>query len=121
VSNPIPCSDDFDFCPFCGVRPEIEPWHGGPKTKRMVACSNEDCDVSPQVTGDTDLLARDKWNRRAPAPEHAEEFASLRDQFAMAALQGILATAMPIGYRTAAEEAGEYADAMMKARKAVTP
>lgn len=135
MSNPIPCGDDFDVCPFCGVRPTIEPWHGGAKTKRMVACSNEDCDVQPQVTGETDLLARDKWNRRAPSP-HSEDFPDMRDQFAMAAMSGLCSLvddrtcsgtpeqikAQSAGYLlNDAKTAYAYADAMIKARATSTP
>lgn len=38
-------------CPFCGGDAEIMPWHGGPKTKRLIECDNETCDVHPSVTG----------------------------------------------------------------------
>jgi hypothetical protein len=55
-------------CPFCGLSPTILPWHGGPKTKRMVRCFNESCYVQPSVCGDTPLKAIKKWNCR-PKPE----------------------------------------------------
>jgi len=51
-------------CPFCGATPTIEPWHGGGPSKRMVMCGNEDCEVSPQVTGKTRKEAIAHWNRR---------------------------------------------------------
>jgi hypothetical protein len=53
-------------CPFCGEEPTIQAWHGGPKTKRMVRCDNEYCDVSPGVTGSTRNIAIAIWNKRAP-------------------------------------------------------
>jgi len=52
-------------CPFCGCRPEIVPWHGGPKSKRRVECNNQDCDVMPAVCGDNEKVAAKRWNRRA--------------------------------------------------------
>lgn len=118
MSNPIPCGDDFDVCPFCGVRPTIEPWHGGAKTKRMVACSNDDCDVQPQVTGETNLLARDKWNRRAPSV-HSEEFPDLRDQMAMAAMTRLIVDPARADQSRAECARLSYlmADAMMEARR----
>lgn len=52
---------------------------------------------------------------------HAEEFADLRDQFAIAALQGFLAGTSTIkqtlGEAYVAENAYSYADAMLAARK----
>lgn len=53
-------------CPFCGAQPELEPWHGGPPTKRLVWCGNEACAVAPMVTGDTKAEAIARWNQRAP-------------------------------------------------------
>ena len=54
-------------CPFCGATPKIMPWHGGQFSKRTIACENDDCDVSPCVTGATEGDALKRWNRRAPA------------------------------------------------------
>lgn len=60
-------------CPFCGGRPEIQPWHGGAPTKVMIACSNAEygdeyggCSTGPQVTGETPAEAAAAWNRRTP-------------------------------------------------------
>lgn len=66
-----------------------------------------------------------------PAPEHAEDFPSVRDQFAMAALTGLLAGLayahkkiggrikfqMAPGQADTARQSYGYADAMMAARK----
>jgi hypothetical protein len=57
-------SADAKPCPWCGTQPTIQPWHGGRPTKKMIACENEDCHVSPQVTGETRGAALDKWNTR---------------------------------------------------------
>jgi hypothetical protein len=51
-------------CPFCGAPAESEPWHGGKKTKTMISCGNEKCDVLPAVTGETPNEAALRWNRR---------------------------------------------------------
>lgn len=51
-------------CPFCGAQPTIQPWHGGGPRKRLVACANEECTVSPQVSGSTAGRALKAWNRR---------------------------------------------------------
>ena len=52
-------------CPFCGCQPEIEFWHGGSPSKRMVSCVNPGCGPAPQVTGETAQAALEAWNRRA--------------------------------------------------------
>lgn len=51
-------------CPFCGGTAEIEPWHGGPPTKRRIACAGDDCSVVPAVCGDTEEIAVSRWNVR---------------------------------------------------------
>ena len=51
-------------CPFCGEQPTIEPWHGGPPTKRMVHCENGRCDVNPMCSGDDLPKALASWNKR---------------------------------------------------------
>lgn len=57
-------------CPFCGTAPVMRKWHGGAPTKVMIHCLKDDCDVSPQVPGDTQVIAVDRWNTRAtPAPD----------------------------------------------------
>lgn len=54
-------------CPFCGVDPIIEPWHGGTKLRRMVSCVNDYCYVNPEVVGETTQQATNRWNERPPA------------------------------------------------------
>ena len=51
-------------CPFCGHEPRIIPWHGGPRTKRMVECSNEACHSGPYVIGNRRYIAVKRWNTR---------------------------------------------------------
>jgi len=53
------------LCPFCGFKPTVEPWHGGPKTKRMVHCEADICFVNPSVTGSNEAEAVGKWNERS--------------------------------------------------------
>lgn len=52
-------------CPFCGMQPGIQPWHGGGPEKHLVACEHDNCDVQPSVSGETAQEAMDRWNRRA--------------------------------------------------------
>ena len=33
-------------CPFCGLPPEVQPWHGGGARKTMVNCANPYCPAS---------------------------------------------------------------------------
>jgi hypothetical protein len=62
---------DLDFslprCPFCGSGAEVQFWHGGRPSKRMISCSGNlnECDVRPAVTGETLKEARERWGRRA--------------------------------------------------------
>lgn len=51
-------------CPFCGVDPIVEPWHGGGPRKRMVHCVNDYCYVNPAVTGSNSTVAAKRWNER---------------------------------------------------------
>lgn len=62
-------------CPFCGAPGEIQYWHGGRPTKRMISCSGQGdtlmrggrpitCQVSPSVTGETRNQALRRWNTR---------------------------------------------------------
>lgn len=61
--EPVICTEAKP-CPFCGMQPYIEFWHGGRPSKRMIQCRY--CDVGPQVTGETKAEALDRWNMRAP-------------------------------------------------------
>ena len=51
-------------CPFCGGQPIIEPWHGGTPSKKMIFCTNDLCNASPSVTGETAREAKHNWNTR---------------------------------------------------------
>ncbi len=62
----MPADAELKPCPFCGQKPDIEPWHGGSKTKVMISCVNELCKVMPCCTGNTEGAATVKWNHRAP-------------------------------------------------------
>lgn len=59
-------------CPFCGMNPLVEPWHGGPPTKTRISCPAEyddECGATASATGDTRAEAIAAWNRRAlPVP-----------------------------------------------------
>lgn len=63
-------------CPFCGAPADIQYWHGGKPTKRMISCSGQadtlmrgkrpiTCHVSPSVTGETRTEALRRWNQRS--------------------------------------------------------
>lgn len=54
-------------CPSCGVAPVITYWHGGSNSKTAIQCENEDCDMSPMVTGSNGDRAAARWNER-PLP-----------------------------------------------------
>jgi hypothetical protein len=52
-------------CPFCGMIPTAEPWHGGGPRKIFIHCEDDNCFVNPGVTGETPKQALSKWNCRA--------------------------------------------------------
>ena len=62
-------------CPFCGAPPVVEPWHGGPATKTMVSCDEQDCHAGMvYVVADTATAAIELWNvREAAALEQSSE------------------------------------------------
>lgn len=70
ASDPHPKDGELSIrdCPFCAAQPDCIPWHGGPPTKILIACTNETCEVQPQVSGPTLYTAISRWNRRAPTP-----------------------------------------------------
>jgi hypothetical protein len=49
-------------CPFCGSDPPLASRIAG---RFVVACESDDCDVGPQVAGDSPEDAWARWNRRA--------------------------------------------------------
>lgn len=52
-------------CPFCGIHPEIQRWHGGDSGHTlMIFCDQNDCPVNPQVTAGTRRTVRKRWNTR---------------------------------------------------------
>jgi hypothetical protein len=51
-------------CPFCGLFPFVQYWHGGSPKKRAVTCDNEECPASPMVTGKSEDEAVMRWNQR---------------------------------------------------------
>lgn len=56
--------EEAKSCPWCGTQPTIQPWHGGRPSKKMVCCESEECNVSPEVTGQTRREALAAWNKR---------------------------------------------------------
>lgn len=58
----------LDGCPWCWCEPSIRPWHGGKRTKKMISCDNEECAVSPRVSGETTKQAANNWNERGLKP-----------------------------------------------------
>ena len=57
-------------CPWCGEKPQIQPWHGGLPTKVLISCENDEgCAVTPIVSGETPEEAASNWNHRTmPTP-----------------------------------------------------
>lgn len=51
-------------CPFCGMAPTVQKWHGGGPLKTAVICEDEDCCVNPMVTAPTRYRAIERWNTR---------------------------------------------------------
>lgn len=64
LNKPPVVRPDLKCCPFCGAPPEIEYWHGGKLTKRMISCSNYDCHIRPGITGENERIAIWKWEQR---------------------------------------------------------
>lgn len=70
----LPATDALP-CPFCGAPAQIQFWHGGRPSKRLVGCSGVHdtlmrdrrpitCHVGPSVTGETKAEALARWNAR---------------------------------------------------------
>ena len=56
-------------CPFCGASAEtgektVEFWNYPPLIQAVVKCSNRDCPVEPEATGETLEEAAKAWNTR---------------------------------------------------------
>ena len=58
-------------CPWCGTKPEMQPWHGGGPNKQMLSCVSVRCEISPCVTGEPPQEAIRRWNRRKTGGEQA--------------------------------------------------
>ena len=74
----------------------------------------------PSDYGESDLLilkAADEIERLREACKNASSYISVRDQFAMAALTGMLMRS--VGYEETSEKAYKFADAMIKTRNAL--
>jgi hypothetical protein len=76
---------------------------------------HEDGSYVQGVPGNLDLISEVYVSDTPPADTPAPEAKTLRDEFAMAALQGMLASEAVFD-RNMAEYAYEYADSMMEAR-----
>jgi hypothetical protein len=50
-------------CPFCGSKPNIEPWHNA-KNGHMISCDNNLCAANLNVIGKTKKSAIKAWNTR---------------------------------------------------------
>jgi hypothetical protein len=58
---------DLKPCPFCGDAVKAEPWRRVPG-EFIAMCRNDDCDVSPAVSGASIDELAEAWNRRAAPP-----------------------------------------------------
>ena len=76
-----------------------------------------DPDTRTQDDWDICNEAADEIERLRDACKNASSYISVRDQFAMAALQGMLMRS--VGYEETAEKAYKFADAMIKTRTAL--
>jgi hypothetical protein len=65
LQTPPVVRHDLKCCPFCGASPEMQYWHGGKPTKKMISCPGDNCDVRPMVTGETERETIERWERRA--------------------------------------------------------
>jgi hypothetical protein len=64
LNKPAEIDLSLKHCPFCAAPAQVEFWHGGRPSKRMVSCSSDTCEVRPMVTGHTYKVAAARWNMR---------------------------------------------------------
>jgi hypothetical protein len=60
-------------CPFCGVKPTVEHWHGGGKDNTRVGCEQLRCASNPSVVECTRPRAIKAWNNS----DHATRLAAV--------------------------------------------
>ena len=80
-------------------------------------CGVDMCRIREAKSGCTCAEAADEIERLREACKNASSYISVRDQFAMAALTGMLMRS--VGYEETSEKAYKFADAMIKTRTAL--
>ena len=80
-------------------------------------CDFNKCRVREAKSGCTCAEAADEIERLREACKNVSSYISVRDQFAMAALTGMLMRS--VGYEETSEKAYKFADAMIKTRAAL--
>lgn len=102
---------ELNPCPGCGREPDFEEG----KNVFRVACWR--CDSIDYITSRSASGAISAWNAATSDDRSAPDKKTLRDEFAMAALSGLLANGYdPFGFDLAAKRVYLIADAMIKER-----